>query len=264
MARRAPTYAYVTEMPGNQVAPEQIEMIVCRYAWAARWAAAKDVLEVACGPGIGLGALAARARRLVAGDYDLACLAVCRAHYRGRVPLLRLDAQRLPFPDHCFDLVIMFEAIYYLPDPDGFLAEARRILRPAGRLLLALPNRDWPGFAPSPESRRYFSPMELAHHGARAGFEVKVYGRYPQARLTTAQRLLRLVRRVATVLGLVPKDPGKTEAVRRVLKRLAYRRLATLPPEVSVPPDAPCDMTALPLDRPDRLHRVFYAELRAP
>jgi SAM-dependent methyltransferase len=264
VARQAPTYAYVTEMPGNQVAPEQIDMIVCRYTWAARLAAGKDVLEVACGPGIGLGALSARARRLVAGDYDRRCLDACRAHYGSRVPLLRLNAEHLPFPDESFDLVLMFEAIYYLARPERFCAEARRILRPGGRLLLALPNRDWPGFAPSPESHRYFSPAELAQLGAGAGFAVAVYGCYPQARLTTAQRLLRLVRRAATVLGLVPKDPGKTEAVRRVLKRLAYRRLAVLPPEISVPLDSPCRMTALPLAQADRLHRVFYAELRAP
>jgi len=262
--RTSATYAYVTEMPGNQVAPEQIEMITCRYAWAAGLAAGKDVLEVACGPGIGLGALASRARRLVAGDYDLTCLGVCRSHYGTRVPLLRLDAQRLPFPDGSFDLVIMFEAIYYLPDPERFFGEARRILRPGGRLLLALPNRDWPGFAPSPESHRYFSPVELARLGAGAGFEVAVYGRYPQARQTAAQRLLRWIRRTATVLGVVPKDPRKTEAVRRWLKRLAYRRLETLPAEVQLPDAIRCEMVPLPTDRPDRLYRVFYVEARAP
>ena len=38
-------------------------------ARAARLASGKDVLEVACGPGIGLGYLQRRAARVVGGDY---------------------------------------------------------------------------------------------------------------------------------------------------------------------------------------------------
>lgn len=256
-------YAYVTELPGNHVTREQIEMVSCRYAWAAGHAGGKDVLEVACGPGIGLGVLARSARRLIAGDYDPHCLRYCGPHYRGRVPILRLDAQRLPFAAGSFDLIIMFEAIYYLSEPDRFFAECHRLLRPGGTLLLALPNQDWPGFSPSPESHGYFSPPELAAEGRYAGFTVRVYGRYPQPAQTLAQRALGLIRRASARLGLVPRDPHSTEAVRRLLKRLFYGRLEPLPQEISLEAAWTCDGTELPADQPDRVHRVFYVEARA-
>ena len=38
------TFAFVTEMPGNQVTREQLEMIACRYAWAADHVAELDSL----------------------------------------------------------------------------------------------------------------------------------------------------------------------------------------------------------------------------
>ncbi len=207
-------------MPGNRVTREQIEMIACRYAWAAERAMGRDVLEVACGPGLGLSLLADRARHLVAGDSDAECLRVCNARHQGHVPLLRLDAQTLPFAGACFDVVVMFEAIYYVPDPGRFLTECRRVLRSGGSLLLALPNKHWPGFNPSPESHAYFSPPELAELCGQHGFSVAVFGTYPQDRLTTAQRMLGVARQVSTKLGLVPRDRGRTEAIRSFLKRV--------------------------------------------
>ena len=50
------------------------------------------------------------------------------------------DAGRLPFADAAFDAVVSTEAFHWFPDPGRALAEFRRVLRPAGRLLLALVN----------------------------------------------------------------------------------------------------------------------------
>jgi SAM-dependent methyltransferase len=46
----------------------------------------------------------------------------------------------LPVADGAADVVIMSELIEHLVDPDGAVAEARRILRPGGSLLLSTPN----------------------------------------------------------------------------------------------------------------------------
>ncbi len=48
-------YTTVTEVPGNQVTQEQLERMFHRYCFASNFAEGKDVLEVACGAGLGLG-----------------------------------------------------------------------------------------------------------------------------------------------------------------------------------------------------------------
>ena len=60
------TYITVTEMPGNKATKENIEMLYTRYKWASQFIEGKDVLEVACGAGQGLGYLAKKAKKVVA------------------------------------------------------------------------------------------------------------------------------------------------------------------------------------------------------
>ena len=45
------------------------------------------------------------------------------------------DAQALPFPDACFDVVMARHVLPYVPDIDRAVAEAARVLRPGGRFL---------------------------------------------------------------------------------------------------------------------------------
>lgn len=52
------------------------------------------------------------------------------------IPTVVCDAQELPFPDASFDTVVCGEAIYYLDEPERFIAEAYRVLRPGGTLLI--------------------------------------------------------------------------------------------------------------------------------
>ncbi len=60
-----------------------------------------------------------------------------RAHELGRDAELRLgDAQALEFPDERFDTVVCTLALCTIPDPRRAVAEARRVLRPGGQLLL--------------------------------------------------------------------------------------------------------------------------------
>ena len=49
------------------------------------------------------------------------------------------DAMRLPFSDDAFDCVIISEVLEHLPDADGALSEARRVLRPGGQLAISVP-----------------------------------------------------------------------------------------------------------------------------
>lgn len=46
------------------------------------------------------------------------------------------DAKRLDFPDDSFDTVFSNTILHHIPDPRPFLAEAARVLRPGGVLLI--------------------------------------------------------------------------------------------------------------------------------
>lgn len=208
-------------------------MIHTRYKWAGDMASGRDVLEAACGPGRGLGYLAARARSVVGGDITPALIEAANAHYRGAPLAIVMDAQKLPFEDGSFDMVLLFEAFYYLPEPGAFLAAARRVLRPGGVLLISCPNPQWADFNPSPFSLRYHTADELTASLTRAGFEVDVRAGFSTAPRGSFGRARSALRRVAVSLGVVPKSmKGKA-----LLKRMFYGSLAELGPEIdaSVP-----------------------------
>lgn len=115
----------------------------------------QDVLDVGCG--FGGTARMAQGRAAVAlwgVNVDPCQLAVCRTLGGGR--WIAADACRLPFPAACFDRVLCVEAAFHFASRDTFLAEAARVLRPGGRLVLSdiLLRRPAAGPLPLPEIER--------------------------------------------------------------------------------------------------------------
>ena len=223
------TYATVTETPGHRVTHDAITMMYTRYAFGARYCEGRQVLEVGCGAGSGLGYLGTRARRVVAGDYTHELLAMARSHYGLRFPLVRLDGERLPFRERGFDVVLLYEAIYYLQDAGRFVDEARRVLRPDGVLLICTVNRDWAEFNPSPLSVRYFSAAELRRLLQQKGFACELFAGFPVAVGSARDHVVSALKRSAVRLGLVPK----TMKGKEFLKRVFLGRLVPVPPELT-------------------------------
>lgn len=248
-------YTSVTEAPGNHITREALTMMCTRYAYAADLCEGKDVLEVACGAGQGLGYLAKRARRVVGGDYTEQLLQTARHHYRDKIPLMRLDAHVLPFRDRCFDVVILYEAIYYLPYPGRFLEECRRVLRDGGVLLICTINREWSDFNPSPFSTRYFSAQELSELLQEHQFRVEIYGAFPVKSGSIRDLVVSFIRRTAVALHLIPK----TMKGKELLKRLFLGKLVPMPAEVA---DGMADYAPprpLSSDSMSAQYRVLYA-----
>ncbi|MBI4869977.1 MAG: class I SAM-dependent methyltransferase [Candidatus Riflebacteria bacterium] len=251
---RVTDFSDVTERAGNRVTEENLSMDVTRYAFAARQSKGRDVLEVACGAGQGLGTLAASARRVVGGDFTESLVRVARRHYGARVPVLRLDAHELPFGRASFDMVVLYEAIYYLKRPEVFLAECRRVLRPRGLLLICSANREWADFNPSPFATRYYSGRELADLARQTGFEPELLGAFRLGPRSPRQKLVSVLKRTAVSLGLIPK----TMAGKEWLKRLFLGRLVQQPVELrdGLAPDRPPE--PLPPDAAVTEHKVVY------
>lgn len=101
-----------------------------------------EVLETACGTGYGAQMLSERARSVVAVDYSVAALEYARQHHSApNLAHLLMDCHRLGFASGSFDLVVSFEVFEHLEQPELYLSECRRVLRPGGRLMLSTPNR---------------------------------------------------------------------------------------------------------------------------
>jgi len=55
-------------------------------------------------------------------------------------PSICFDAEQIPLAGESFDSIVSAEMIYYLNQPKRFIAEAFRVLRPGGRLILSTTN----------------------------------------------------------------------------------------------------------------------------
>jgi len=226
-------YVSVTEIAGDEVTQEQVDRLCNRYYWAGQYCAGKDVVEAACGSGQGLGYLSEIARSLEAGDYSDEILVIARRQYGERIALRRFDAQEMPFEDKSKDVIIMFEAVYYIPDAKKFVSECKRVLRPGGKVLIATANKDLYDFNPSPHSYEYYGVLELNDLFAKHGFKAEFFGDTHVGDVSIKQRVLRPIKKLAVMLGLMPK----TTAGKKWLKRIVFGDLVRMPVEIGPPID---------------------------
>ncbi len=99
------------------------------------------LLDVGCGTGALLRELArSHPAALLAGvDPVPEMLAVARRGLPPEVELLEGCAERLPFAEGRFDVIVSCNMFHYLRQPAAALAEMARVLRPGGRLVIT----DW-------------------------------------------------------------------------------------------------------------------------
>ncbi len=99
-----------------------------------------DLLDIGCGRGQLLKLLASRANRAVGVDLDARARRDARAELMlAGLPNCSLrhgDMYRLDFADASFDTIILDDVLAAAGDPRRALAEARRLLKPTGRLLI--------------------------------------------------------------------------------------------------------------------------------
>ena len=98
-----------------------------------------DVLDIASGDGVLAELLAPHAHRYVCVDSSKRVVAAAAERLRKfrNVEVREGDMHALPFADGEFDLVVLMHALTYAEKPAQAVAEAARVLRPGGRLLLS-------------------------------------------------------------------------------------------------------------------------------
>lgn len=151
---------------------------------AAELRGSESVLDLAGGPGIYARPFARLLSRGRVVDLDLSPRMLAYARRRadeeglGNLFLVRGDAGQLPFASNDFDVVNCCGALHLFPDVPRALAEVHRVLRPGGRLTLAVFRRA-EGRAEEVARRLRkqllgvdaFTPDGLGHELEEAGFE---------------------------------------------------------------------------------------------
>lgn len=251
-------YATVTEATGVPTSKQALSMLYTRYRFANAYCRDKDVLEVACGSGQGLGYLMRQARQVIGGDCTVTLLAEARRHYGRRLPLLQLDAQVLPFQRASFDVVLLYEAIYYISHLDRFLDDCRRVLREKGVLIVCTVNKEWSDFNPSPLSTRYLSAADLEDLFRSHDFRVDLFAAFPAERHSLRAVIVSRIRRTAVALNLIPKTmKGKVW-----LKRLFFGTLHAVPAEVQDGMAPYCEPVPIASCQPCNEYKIIFAAAR--
>jgi len=137
------------------------------------------VLDVGCGRGVILGPLADR-------GFEVHGVEVSEQAARGADPRaqIRIAAQLADagYPDAHFDEIVVWHVLEHLIDPRAVLEEALRILRPGGRLVVAVPNfasaqARWAGadwfHLDLPRHLYHFPLAALQHLLENIGFELR-------------------------------------------------------------------------------------------
>jgi len=104
----------------------------------------RSVLEVGCGAGVDLARFAKGGAQVTGVDLSASAIDLARANLdqqglQGRLEVA--DAERLPFPDNCFDLVYAHGVVQYTADPQRLVGECRRVLKPGGEAIFQVYNR---------------------------------------------------------------------------------------------------------------------------
>ena len=102
-----------------------------------------QILDAGCGTGAAMSACLPRYGQVTGCDFSILALRYC--HQRAIQQITQASVTALPFPPEFFDLITSFDVLYErgVDSPAAALAEFKRILRPAGKLLLRLPAYDW-------------------------------------------------------------------------------------------------------------------------
>ncbi len=106
------------------------------------------ILEIGFGPGVDIRQVSEMVPQgFVAGvDHSdtmvqQACKRNARAIQAGRVELQLGSAAKIPYPDAAFDLIFAINVAQFWEEPQAVLAELQRVLKPQGRIAIAIQPR---------------------------------------------------------------------------------------------------------------------------
>lgn len=116
-----------------------VRLVGARHArfWTRGLPAGARILDLGCGRGVLLAAFLGK-------GFEAHGVEISEAAVAGIDPRVKIrmawHLQEAGYPADTFDQILIWHVLEHLPDPRATLEECRRILRPGGRLIVAVPN----------------------------------------------------------------------------------------------------------------------------
>lgn len=229
-----------TAKTGERMVPELYRseadyILYLRHLFAYETASAElrssdAVIDIGCGAGYGTRLLSNRARHVTGVDVSTDAVTAARAAYGSDACVFSAyDGVRLPFVNAQFDAATSFQTLEHVIDDSRFVADAGRVLKPGGLLVLTTPNRTtrlrdgqrpWNRFHVREYSSRQLESLLSESFGTVRMLGVRANVRMEQvenARVASAQRIARLdplgIRRFVAPLAVAITSPRPVPAV---------------------------------------------------
>jgi 2-polyprenyl-3-methyl-5-hydroxy-6-metoxy-1,4-benzoquinol methylase len=131
-----------------------------------------SLLDLGCGDGYLSYLVAKRGLPVFALDLSLKHLVnFSQVAEEFRITRILADLHNLPLGDGHFDCVLLSQVIEHLPDRKTVLTEARRVLRPGGKLIVSVPYKEELAVVVCPYCLKSFNPSAHVHSFDKEGLE---------------------------------------------------------------------------------------------
>lgn len=107
--------------------------------------AGKSILEIGCGSGIDSLEFARNGARVTAVDFTKSAVQLTKELSQESgfpIEVLKVNARKLCFTHESFDCVYSYGVLHHIPDVEQVLEEVHRVLKPNGKVIAMLYNRD--------------------------------------------------------------------------------------------------------------------------
>jgi ubiquinone/menaquinone biosynthesis C-methylase UbiE len=111
-----------------------------RYEFASNFIKGKKIIDIACGPGYGTALLSARSGKTTIGlDIEGETVLAATKNYGDITEFKKIDGYHWPIESNSFDVVVSLETFEHVDNPDAFLQEVVRVLKPTGSFSIIKP-----------------------------------------------------------------------------------------------------------------------------
>ena len=111
-----------------------------RYFFAVNFLSGNKIIDIASGPGYGTALLSKHSNTRVVGlDIDEKTIETSKKNYGFLCDFYQINGYDWPFESNQVDCIVSLETFEHLDNPDKFLAEAYRVLKTGGKLILSTP-----------------------------------------------------------------------------------------------------------------------------